>query len=47
MDEILRSIPKQTEKHKALITELRLRQSVLKQYVKNKAIFNASFNGKA
>ena len=47
VDEILRSITKQTEKRKALIAQLRFRQSILKQYMKDKAIFNASFKGKA
>jgi hypothetical protein len=47
VDGILRSITKQTEKRKTLIAQLRFRQSVLKQYVKDKAIFNASFKGKA
>ena len=46
-DDILRSITKTTEKRKALIAQLRFRQNVLKQYVKDKKIFNASVKGKA
>ncbi|CAC5398111.1 unnamed protein product [Mytilus coruscus] len=46
-DDILRSITKTSEKRKALIAQLRFRQNVLKQYVKDKKIFNASVKGKA
>ncbi|CAC5388506.1 unnamed protein product [Mytilus coruscus] len=34
------------EKRKALVSQLRFRQNVLKQYVKDKKIFNASNNGR-
>ena len=46
-DEILQSITKQSEKRKALISQLRFRQNVLKQNVKDKSIFNATAKGKA
>lgn len=45
-DDILKSITKTSEKRKALIAQLRFRQNVLKQYVKDKKIFNASAKGK-
>jgi len=47
VDEILKSIKKVTEKRKTLVAQLRFRQNVLKQYVKDKSIFNASCKGKA
>ncbi|CAC5372984.1 unnamed protein product [Mytilus coruscus] len=45
LDNILMSIPNKCEKRKALVLQLGFRQNVLKQYVKDKKIFNASNNG--
>lgn len=46
MEQMLQSIPKVSEKRKALVAQLRFRQTVLKQVVKDKSVFNASSKGK-
>lgn len=46
LEQMLQSIHKVSEKRKALVAQLRFRQTVLKQVVKDKAIFNATSKGK-
>lgn len=47
VDEVLNSIPKVTEKRKALVAQLQFRKNVLKQFVTDKSIFNATAKSKA
>lgn len=46
MEQMFQSIPKVSEKRKALVAQLRFRSNVLKQVVKDKSIFNATSKGK-